>query len=176
MVKKIGIACLYIALGSALNAAEISDSQTFIGVEVGYSEVQGERIGLLENTDSDVSYGFRIGAQNTEWRTTFLYNYYDNSDTDQNVEQGLFTLDYFLLGNQSSSESMFRPYIGANVGYANYESSFVEDSGMLYGAQAGFVVNVAETVDLDFAYRYSLSSGDALDHVGGFVFAMNYLF
>jgi len=176
MVKKIGIACLCMALGSSLNAAEMTDTQTFIGVEVGYSEVQGQRIGTVETTDSDVSYGFRIGAQTAEWRTTLLYNYFDSADSDQNTEQGLATLDYFLLGGQSSSKSMFKPYIGANIGYVNYESSFVDEGGMIYGGQAGVVVNVAETVDLDFSYRHSLSSTDALDHVGSFIFSVNYLF
>jgi len=176
MVKKIAIACLCMALGSSLNAREMSESETFIGLEVGYTEVQGDRIGLLDNTDEDVSYGFRIGAQNGEWRTMFLFNHYDNSDTDQTVSQGLFTLDYFLLDNKSSSESTFRPYMGANVGYANYESTPVDENGFLYGGQVGFVVDVAETVDLDFTYRYSLSNADALDHVGSFVFGINYLY
>ncbi len=176
MVKKIAIACLCMALGSSLNAREMSESETFIGLEVGYTEVEGDRIGLLDNTDEDVSYGFRIGAQSGEWRTMFLFNYYDNSDTDQNVAQGLFTVDYFLLDPKSSSESTFRPYIGANVGYASYESTFIDDSGFLYGGQLGFVVDVAETVDLDFAYRYSFSDADTLDHIGSFVFGIHYLY
>ncbi len=35
MVKKIVIACLCMALGSSLNARELSTSKTFIGLEVG---------------------------------------------------------------------------------------------------------------------------------------------
>ena len=102
LVRKIAVACLCLVLGSSLNAKEMLGSETFIGLEVGYSEVQGERIGLVENTGDDVSYGFRIGAQNDEWRTMFLFNFYDNSDNDQNVEQGLFAIDYFFLGEKPS--------------------------------------------------------------------------
>lgn len=69
-----------------------------------------------------------------------------------------------------------RPYIGVNIGYANYESSYVEDSGILYGAQAGIVLEVAEMINLDLGYRYSLSDADALDHIGSVVFGVHYIF
>lgn len=182
MVKKIAVACLCMAaLGSSLDARELSNSKTFIGLEVGYSEVQGERFLLdndtyFENTGEDMMFGLRIGAQNEEWRTMFLFDYYDNSDTDQNVELGLLTIDYFFMGSQYLSETPLSPYIGANVGYANYESSFVDASGIIYGGQAGFIVGATENIDLDFAYRYSLSQTDELDHIGSFVFAVNYIY
>lgn len=176
IVKKIAIAGLCMVLGSSLNAKNMSENEVFIGLEVGYSEVQGERIGFFENKNSDVSYGARIGAQSDEWRAMFLYNYYNNSGSDQNLEQGLVTLDYFFMGKDSSEDTTFSPYFGANVGYANYESSFVDESDMIYGGQAGLVIDVMESVDLDFAYRYSWSNGDALDHVGGFIFSVNYIY
>jgi len=156
MVKKIVITCLCIALGSSLKA----EDKNFIGLEVGYSQVQGERIDVYQYEDEDISYGIRIGATRGEWRSTLLYNYYDNSDSDQNVEQGLFLADYFLVDNQSS----FKLYIGGNIGYANYESSFVDEDAFLYGGQVGFVIDTMEIIDLDFRYRYSLSNTDELDH------------
>ena len=58
MVKKITIACLCMVLGSTLNA----EDKSFMGLEVGYSEVQGERIDSFLNEDKDVSYGVRIGS------------------------------------------------------------------------------------------------------------------
>lgn len=181
MVKKIAIVGLCMALGSSLNANDMFSSKTFLGLEVGYSEVQGERLDLgndtyFENTGEDVMFGIRIGAQNEEWRTMFLFNFYDNKDTDQNVQQGLLTIDYFFMGKEYLSDIAFSPYIGGNVGYANYESSYVDASGIIYGGQAGFVVGATENIDLDFAYRYSLSETDELDHVGSFVFAVNYIY
>ena len=170
IVKKVATACLCMVLGSSLNAKNMSENEVFIGLEVGYSEVQGERIGLVENTGDDVSYGFRIGAQDDEWRAMFLFNFYDNSENDQNVEQGLLAIDYFFLGDKST----FRPYMGFNIGYANYESTFVEDSGLMYGGQVGFVVVAMDTIDLDFSYRYSLSNASAFDHVGSFIFGIHF--
>ncbi|HIP18461.1 MAG TPA: hypothetical protein EYG78_03905 [Sulfurovum sp.] len=182
MIRKIGIALLCIGLGTSLYARDdISESTTFIGLEVGYVEVQGDVGYLIDDMpviepnfvgDYDVQYGFRIGAQRDQWRTTLIYDYYDSKDNDQNVEQGYLTLDYFIL----EKESAFRPYIGLNVGYGNYESTFVDESGLLYGSQVGIVLEVAEKINLDLGFRYTLSSADAFDHVGGVIFGANYLF
>jgi opacity protein-like surface antigen len=174
MLKKIAVALLCAALGSSLYARDdISQSRTFIGLELGYVEVQGDTfydIGYVG--DYDVEFGFRIGAEKDEWRTTFLFDYYDSSDNDQNVEKFLMTVDYFILNNGSA----FRPFIGLNAGYANYESTFVEDSGFIYGGQVGFVVDITDMVNLDLSYRYSLSGNDVFDHVGGVTFGLNYFF
>ncbi len=183
MIKKIAVALLCVALGSTLYARDdISTSNTFVGLEIGYSEVQGD-VGTIDGIvlddirpnfvgDYDIEFGIRIGAQRDQWRTTFIFDYYDSDDNDQNVEKGYLTVDYFVLEN----ESTFRPYIGVNIGYASYESTYVDDSGFLYGAQAGIVVNVAEMINLDLGYRYSLSDADALDHIGSIVFGINYIF
>ncbi len=181
MVKKIAIAFFSMVLSSTLYAENISESSTFIGLEVGYAEVQGDVGYLLGDMaviqpnfvgDYDVEFGIKIGAQRDQWRTAFIFDYYDSADNDQNVEKGYLTIDYFVL----EKESAVRPYIGLNVGYASYESTFVEDSGFLYGAQAGIVLGIAEMVNLDLGYRYSLSDADALDHIGSAVFGINYIF
>jgi opacity protein-like surface antigen len=182
-MKRVVIAVLYMVLSSViLNAKDdIFTSKTFIGLEVGYADVQGD-VGHLEgsdvviepnfNGDDDVEFGFRIGAQNDEWRTTFIFDYYDSSDNDQNIEKGYLTLDYLLL----EKESTVRPYIGLNIGYANYESSYVDDSGFLYGAQAGIILDVADVISLDLGYRYTLSDANALDHIGSVILGVNYMF
>ena len=182
MVKKMAIAFLCVALGSTLYARDdITESNTFVGLEVGYAEVQGDVGHMIDDMaiiepnfvgDYAVEFGIRIGAQRDQWRTTFIFDYYDSEDNDQNVEKGYLTIDYFVL----EKESAIRPYIGLNVGYASYESSYVEDSGFLYGAQAGIVANVAEMINIDLGYRYSLSDADALDHIGSVVFGINYIF
>ncbi len=174
MLKKVAVALLCTALGSSLQARDdISMSNTFIGVELGYVEVQGDTFTNLSYTgDYDIEFGLRIGAEKDEWRTTLLFDYYDSADNDQNVEKALMTLDYYLLNN----ESIFKPYIGVNIGYGNYESTLVEDSGLLYGGQAGIVINAAEMINLDVSYRHSLSGTDVFDHIGGVTFALDYLF
>ena len=168
MIKKIVMACLIITFGGSLHA----ETTSFIGLEIGNSNVQGDRIDQPDYKDDDLSYGFRIGAQDENWRTTLIYNVYDNSNSDQNVEQVLLALDYYIPINNL----VIKPYIGANLGYGNYESSFVDESGFLYGGQAGLTFNIIEALNFDLSYRYSLSNIDALDHAGSIMVSVDYLF
>jgi len=189
MLKKIGTVLLSTVLMNTLYAQDdmVLHNKSFIGLELGYATVQGDVGGFLpayiirDYQESDIEYGIHIGAQNEEWRATLAFNYFDGQYDDgakQNYEKGLVSIDYFIL-----PESTVRPYIGVNVGYINYESTNnIDMSGFLYGVQAGLAMNIAESVDIDLMYRYSLSSATqddrnaALDHIGSIVFGINYLF
>lgn len=161
-------------LTSAVYAESAPGDRKFIGLEVGAGQVQGDTL-FAPNHDGDaVEYGVRLGSQTEEWRTTFLFDYFDSSDDDQSVEKGLLTIDYFIYN--SGTEMSVRPFIGLNVGYANYESTFFDDSGFLYGGQAGVVIGITPQIDLDLSYRYSLSEMDVMDHTSSFTFGFNYLF
>ena len=174
MMKKIVVALLCVVLGTTLYARDgVSESRTFIGLELGYVEVQGDTLFAPQYTgDYDVQFGIRLGAEKEEWRTTLIFDYYDSDTNDQSVQQGLMTVDYYVLGN----ENVVKPYIGLNVGYGRYESTYVDESTFLYGGQVGVVVHAADMVNLDLSYRYSLTGGDLFDHVGGIVFSVDYLF
>ncbi len=170
MVKKIGIALLCVALGSTTYAGGFG-SQTFLGIEIASTEVQGEQ---PSNTSDEVSYGLHFGAQNEQWRTMIGFNYY-NSD-DHNVEKLLLSVDYFFLKYDKIQNYILQPYIGVNTGYMNFEQGIVDESGFLYGGQVGVVLNIMEKVDFDLGYRYSLSNADALDHTGDVLLGINYHF
>ncbi len=191
MVKKIAMTLLCTVLGTSIYARDdISEAKPFIGLEIGYATVQGD-VGRLIGTmydyeGSDIEYGIRIGAKKDEWRTTLSFNYFDSvsseSDEDyaQNYEKYLLSFDYFFLNGNKSN---FQPYLGANLGYINYESdNDIDVSGFLYGAQAGVLFSVADNIDIDIMYRYSLSSAtqedhDAtFDHIGSIVFGINYVY
>ena len=175
MIKKIAIALLCTVLGSSLYAGNYdSTSRGFLGLELGAATVQGDRFFDLGYEGDAVEYGFRIGAQTNEWRAMFVFDYYDSSDDDQNLEKSFLMVDYFFL--ESDSDVNFRPFIGANVGYVNYESTFVESSDFAYGGQIGFAVEVAEVLDVDLSYRYSLSNAEELDNMGSIVLGINYLY
>jgi opacity protein-like surface antigen len=157
---------------SAADNTSVVSSTRFIGVEVGVTDVQGETLFDPSNSGTDVSYGLRIGAKEGVWRTAFLFNYYDNTDDDMNVETMLLTVDYFFLENTSSVQ----PYLGLNVGYANYESTGIDDSDFLYGGQAGLLFDVSSDFDLDLSYRYSLTNMDVMDHAGSLMLSVDYKF
>jgi opacity protein-like surface antigen len=173
MKKTLALALLLV---SGVYAENFTTAQTFIGLDLGYSQVKGyikDGSSLAYEDDSDMQYGFRIGAENEKWRTTFIFGYYDNGDTDQNVEEYLMTIDYFLTQELNT----IRPYIGANIGYANYEADYVEDEGgIVYGGQLGFTVDLVPKVNMDLSYRYSVTDFDELDHTGGVMLGVNYKF
>jgi len=188
MVKTIAMGLLAVALTGSLYAENYAEGEKFIGLELGYATVQGDVGGFFpgdiirDYEGSDVEFGIRLGAQNEEWRTTLLFNYFDGEDDgkEQNYEKGLLSLDYFFL---SSNKSDFQPFIGFNVGYINYESTDnIDMSGFIYGGQAGVVFSVTDNIDLDLQYRYSLSNATqddrdaSLDHVGSIVFGINYIY
>lgn len=186
MYKKITVALL---CSTVLGSSVYADSEPFVGLEIGYATVQGDVGGgfflgdvIRDYEGDDVEYGIRLGLQNEEWRTTLTYNYFDSSSDghDQNYEKGLLSIDYFFYNEASNP---FKPYFGGTVGYVNYESTDnIDMNGVVYGGQIGFIYSVNSNVDLDFMYRYSLSNATqddrdaSLDHIGSFVFGLNYEF
>ena len=175
MVKKIVMALLCTALGSSLYASEQSfGNKGFIGLEVGYGQVDGDVFAGGKHKGEAAEYGLRLGAQADEWRTMFVYDYFNSDDDDQTVQKGFLMLDYFFL--DSDIDTVVRPYIGANVGYANYESTFVDESGFLYGGQIGMAMRAGESVDIDLTYRYSLGGFDELNSVSSITLGINYLY
>lgn len=175
MMKKTVVALLAgMALGSSVYAGSAPGDKKFLGLEVGAATVKGDTFYELNREGTAAEYGVRLGAQTDEWRTMFTFDYFDSSDDDQNVEKALVTVDYFVYN--SGTEVSVRPFVGLNVGYANYESTGVDVSGIVYGGQAGVVIGITPEIDLDLSYRYSLSQTDEFDSMGTIVFGFNYLF
>jgi opacity protein-like surface antigen len=173
MIKKIGMVLLSTWLTSSLYAADITESQKFIGVEVSITEVQGDGPSdIANNVSNGTSIGIRIGAMNDEWRTTVGLNYFDAEG--RNVEKLYGSIDYFFLKTEVSESLVFKPFLGFTVGYANYESNEVDSDGFIYGGQAGILMDVFDNVSVDVGYRYTLSNSSEFDHSGDVVFGLNY--
>ncbi len=175
MMKKTVVALLAgLALGNTLYADSAPGDKKFLGLEVGAAEVQGDTYSELNKKGNTAEFGIRLGAQTDDWRTTFVYDYYNSSSDDQKVNKGLAMIDYFFYN--SGSEVSVRPFIGLNVGYANYQSTAIDVSGVMYGGQAGIVIGITPQIDLDLGYRYSLTQINEVDHLSSVVFGFNYLF
>jgi len=182
MLKRLVTTILVLGMGSFLSAGDdvrsISDaSEVFVGVEVGATMIQGDTgdlvFGELNHEGSGASIGLRLGAQNVQWRSMLVLDYFNSDDDDQTYERGMVQVDYYIMPS-SFNTIAFRPYIGINGGYMNYESTGIDESGFTYGGQAGFTMSVLDNVDLDVAYRYSFAGPDELDHIGNVVFGVNY--
>lgn len=170
MFKKITTVLLCTVFGN-MAYADISTSETFIGVEIASTEVQGEQ---PSSTSDGVSFGLRVGAQNEEWRTIIGFNYYDKDE--YSVEKLILSVDYLFYKYDAMNEFSVQPYIGLNMGYMNYEQGTIDESGFLYGVQGGVIFNVMEKFDLDLGYRYSLSNAEALDHASDVLLGVHYHF
>jgi len=176
MIKTVAIASLCMIVGSSVYAREVSQSERIIGIEIGSGIIQANNqfspiIGELDHRGQDIEYGLRIGAQQKEWKTLFVADYFNSSDDDQEYIKGLLEVDYFIV-----QEGAFKPFIGANLGYMNYQTTAIDESGFLYGGQAGVSYRITDSVDADLLYRYSLSSADNTDHLEGIMFGLNYIY
>ena len=175
MMKKMAMVLVGTLIGTSLYADNYgTDAKGFVGLEVGAGTVDAERLNEEFHSGDAVEYGVRFGAQSDEWRATFAFDYFDSSSDDQNIEKGLLMVDYFVF--QDESDFRIRPFIGANVGVVNYESTGVDVTDFTYGGQAGMIVGVGDNLDLDLSYRYSLSGSERINDLGSVVFGFNYLY
>ena len=174
-MKKVAAVLLSTIIGSSLYAGNYdANAKGFLGLEVGAATVDADRFGGFTHEGDAVEYGIRFGAQSDVWRATFAFDYFDSSSDDQNVEKGLLMVDYFLF--TSDTEYKVRPFVGANVGLINYESTGIDATDFIYGGQAGVIVGVGENIDLDLSYRYSLSGSEKVNNLGSIIFGLNYLY
>lgn len=172
-MKIMKIILLNTLIASAVFAQDLTESQKFIGVEISITEVQGDGPSdIASNLSNGTTFGLRLGAQNEEWRTTIGLTYFDAEG--RNIERLYGAIDYFFLPSNLTDSSVFKPFIGGNVGYQNYESNEVDEDGFVYGGQAGMLIDVSNSIDADISYRYTLSGEEAFDHSSDVVFGFNY--
>ena len=212
MVKKIAIALLCTALGTSLSARDdISESKLFIGFELDGTKTDtsvnffdAPNLGYDISDNTVIDYGIRLGAEKDEWRTTLLYTY-GNDDKDgheETMHKGSILLDYFIW-NSGSTDYNIKPYLGAHVGYMNYELvdnnlrgtginvTVADDGGVFYGGQAGVAMTFSDMIQIDISYRYSFTALDdmaydeyrspyllesSLDNMSSIAFSINYFY
>ncbi len=151
---------------------EANPSKVFIGLELSGAFVQGTHNADLNYATKGLGYGFRIGADNGEWRTSVSVDKMNNDKVS--YERGELLVNYMFLMPQMQDLGL-RPYIGLNGGYANYEAEGgINENGFTYGGQAGVVYDINDQFDIDLSYQYSLSRAAAFDHVGNLAIGINY--
>ena len=174
MLDKILLSSLLIFTLS--EADDSFSSERFIGIEVGYSSADTTSAINNKGSSKDIEYGLRIGAQNEEWRTTVSLNFY--GDKEKEYKRVMLEFDRFVWESLYKTDNIvFKPYLGGHIGYMNYtDEGGIDESGLLYGAQAGLAWNVLDEVDFDLSYRYSASDLSYVDDIGSFVFGANYIY
>jgi len=175
MIKNIVAVLVSSVLGSSLYAGNYNKgTEGFVGLEIGAATVDAQRLGGVFHEGNAIEYGIRFGSQSEDWRATFAFDHFDSSSDNQNVEKGFLMVDYFLFSSQKQYN--IRPFLGANIGLINYESTLVDETDFVYGGQAGVIIGLGENIDLDLSYRYSLSGSTYVNTLGSIVFGLNYLY
>ncbi len=170
------LSLITILLSSSIYAKDSFSSERFLGIEAGYGTIKATSVIEDSTEQQGVEFGFRLGAQNEEWRTTISTHYFNKKH--QSYLKTMLQFDRFVwASNYETDNIIFRPYIGAHVGWVNYKNELNQaTNGFIYGGQAGITLNVLREVDFDFGYRYSLSDVSRVSDIGGFVFGVNYLY
>jgi opacity protein-like surface antigen len=157
---------------------EASPSKVFLGVQLGGAWVQGDHLTDHNYATSGYAYGVRVGAQNNEWRTLVSLDKFDNNESS--YERAEVHAQYLFTMPQLADMGL-RPFIGLNGGYANYEAkgpdangSKINESGFTYGAEAGLVYDVSDSIDVDLTYQYTIGHSDRFDHAGTLTLGINY--
>jgi hypothetical protein len=172
------------------NDVQIEDTEqyAFIGISGNYSDP----------LDKKGVFGFRMGMQNSIWRTIFTYeNNFDEYqafliEADRTVIAGLF-------GGKG------RVYIGASGGWIRYGADIITTSsdtnnslvveanddtyngnnsdpfqtsdGYAYGVNLGFMYYLSDQVDISLEYRYLfVDKINLFDHIQGPSISLQYFF
>lgn len=158
---------------------EANPSKVFVGVYGGYSWVGGSHkssaSASVDNNFSTagLSYGLRLGAQNSEWRSMVTFDRFINEEAAYFL--GQIHADYLLHFMDGYTEIGIKPFLGLNGGYGNYEAKGnISESGFTYGGETGIIFDVSENVDVDVMYQYTLSSAEAFNYVSNVKLGINY--
>jgi opacity protein-like surface antigen len=164
-----------ITLSSLVLAKDSFSSERFLGIEAGYGTVKSRNVIGVNEENKGVEFGFRIGAQNEEWRTTISGHQFNKSG--QKYFRTMLAFDRFVWASLYETDRIiFKPYLGGHIGWLKYSDNSIDDNGFIYGGQAGLAWNVLKEVDFDLGYRYSFSDINRVDDIGSVVFAVNYLY
>jgi opacity protein-like surface antigen len=151
-------------------------SERLLGIEVGYKTVNSTNEIGLNKSSSNPEIGFRIGAQNEEWRTTVRASFMKAQGRD--YQKVMLDFDRFVWASLYKTDSIvFKPYLGAHVGWLRYTDDVsLSDNGLAYGGQMGVALNVLNQVDFDLGYRYTVTDIENVDDIGSLIFSVNYLY
>ena len=173
MFKKISLAIIYTI--SLSYAVDDFSSERLLGIEVGYATVSSTNEIGSHKTHSDAQFGLRIGAQNEEWRTTIRANFMKVEGRD--YQKIMLDFDRFVWASLYETDSIvFKPYLGAHVGWLRYTDELSADNGLAYGGQLGIALNVLNEVDFDIGYKYTVADIDTVNDISALTFSVNYLY
>ena len=155
---------IVVSLGSILFAETIEEFP-FIGVTV-----STQTIDLKKQSQKKTTTTLQYGKQTIEMRTTFGFEF-AKGYRSFNLE-----IDKILM-DELFGRSEYRPYAGLVLGSLHFEDDNHKENGYYYGAAAGLILYVTDTIDADLSYHYyKTESLDSIDHIRGASFSLHYFY
>jgi len=154
-----------ILLSTSLSATD--KSYSFLGIQTGDAFVEGK---------STPTIGLKYGVQTRKYRTSFSYNYGENSKA--RYETLMAQIDTGVLVN-SFKNSLFKPYAGFSFGVMQEKNklSSVIDRGYLYGINTGLAYIYNDVLDFDLGYKYLKTSKlNEIDSINDLTLSMHYFY
>lgn len=173
MIKKLLLSSVLILTLS--EAKDTLSSERLLGIEVGYAELDTTSAIQREQSSHSAEFGFKLGAQNEDWRTTVIGDM--SNSHGHKITKAMISFDKFVWQSlYKKDDIMFKPYLSGHIGYIKHKSDYISESGMLYGAGLGVAWNVLDEVDFDLGYRYSFTGLSELDSLSTVTLGVNYLY
>ncbi len=154
----------------------MAKDMSFIGVEVKYhgstAQDPGTRISFDDYTGA---LGISVGAQSESYRASIIYDLIadsevGNADISQYIVLG--SIDYFI----PSDGGKIKPFLGACMGYSEYQIGSHSEDDLLYGVEAGVLYSISSYWDTEIFARYLLSGIDIVDDYIQVGVGLNYKF
>jgi len=173
MLNKLLLSSLLILTLS--EAKDSFSSERLLGIEVGYAGLETKSPIKLDESVKSVEFGFRIGAQNKDWRTSIIANM--SNSKGHKIQKAMISFDKFVWQSlYKKDDIVFKPYLSGHIGWIKHTADNVSENSMMYGAGLGLVWNVLDEVDFDLGYRYSVTQLDNLDSLDAVTLGVNYIY
>lgn len=136
-----------------------NESGLYVGGEVGSTHTQTTEnySGTISKYNSNrISEGLNIGYYLNDNSRAYVAYQHINADMNKDISEKIkiYSAGYdYLFGT-----SVFKPFLGAILGYSTYKDGDFKVNGMAYGAQAGVDYKINNNISIDAGYRYLSSS------------------
>jgi opacity protein-like surface antigen len=173
MINKLLLSSLLILTLS--EAKDSFSSERLLGIEVGYAGLDTKDAIGLDESVNNVEFGFRVGAQNRDWRTSIVANM--SNSKGHKIQKAMISFDKFVWQSlYKKDDIVFKPYLSGHIGYIKHTADNLSEKGMLYGGGLGLAWNVLDEVDFDLGYRYSITELSELDSFDAVTLGINYIY
>ena len=133
-----------------LSSAFAAQNGSYIGIGGGYASVEAETpTGESGNSDG-MSGALALGYKyNENGRIYAVGMYKDASNGYESLNSLSVAYDFMVPLHERLSL-----YIGLVGGYSNYTSNDIADGAAHYGAEAGAVISLTKSIEVEIGYRY----------------------